>query len=248
MRSIPTRPSIDNTAKLLQQALYLEKSLGHADSAITVYRALIESSNRGLADRQLALRAQDRLRHLGVEIALRDPAIGSESSTGTTRSTGLDRVLAHVSVADTRLRSLPAKGVPQRGRATRSWAGSGTPDGWRWQLRPTQTEDPPSPSPVVAALAAGAGALRRFLGLKGLNHYIEQELRRHRPRGRSPHELLLSALLAEKEQTNCSTALRQYRELVQLDLPGGIATHLTERAQRGIVRCQSRQSARAAGS
>ena len=240
--------------RILESALHQEKGLGRADSAVVGYRRVLTLYRQRRATATAAARARARLQVLeaaGVQTALDEsPAaglpgrlsVGGAVSGVVQLAHGLQRGTASVAEPD------PGPAAPRRVRIDPLSARR------RWLERATRLQSARQPlvrnlrPDWIETIGSGIGALRAALGLRGVQYYVDMELRRRRARPFSAHEQLLSALLAEKEHKDFGGAEGRYHELVQLSLTGGIATRLSERARQGVARCQRWQRAVPAGS
>lgn len=229
-RTIPVEPVL-TAEELFERALWQDKVLGQLDSAAVGYRQVLDLYENRPGAAVAVTRAQARLQWLqaaGLADVERHVPVPLASVLRGARGLQLGQAPAADGARDT--------SGPQVQR----------PVSARQQWLATVMRDPPmatsaevqksTQTGTIARIGAGVEALRRGLGLKGLPHFIEQERRRSRPRPLSPHEQLLSALVQEKEYQNFDGALQRYRDVVQLSLSGGIATHLSERARLGAAR------------
>ena len=235
------RPTVEEAgaAELLEIALHQDKALGQIDSAAAAYSRIIELHSLRQATRETAERARMRLawlRQSGLATPDFDPLPGPPDLPGALRRV---TSLAHSlqlgglpSSVEGQTASPPAKSRVQPLDARRRWLARVVLSR-EWQP-PDDGSDEPS---ALRMIGSGIDAVRRILGLKGLLHYVEQELRRRRPRPLTAHEKLLSALVAEKEYRDFGSAIVRYRDVVQLSPNGGIATRLSERARLGVERC-----------
>lgn len=223
-RTLPVAPR-PSAEQLLEGALVQDKVLGQLDSAAAAYRRVLAEFGRGRGQAATAARARARLNWLQdaglVEVEERD-------------RTPLRQVLR--STGGLQLGQMPElpQAEPPQPRATpirQRWLASMA----RAQRHTQSAEDR---TDLAVRLGSGIDALRRGLGLKGLQHYIEQQRRRNRSRPPSAHERYLEALMYEKELQDFGGALVRYQELVQLNPSGGIATRLIERAQSGAARME----------
>lgn len=243
---------------LLEIALLQDKVLGQVDSAATAYRHIIELHRLGQARRETADRARGRLAWLGRPESS-SPASDPDSLQGRADLSG---ALLQVTALTSRLQlgnapsptSGAAMSMPQENRsnpldARRRWLAKVI------LVRQSRALEGESMQPsFLQKLGSGMDTLRKMLGLKGLLHYVEEELRRRRPRPLTAHEQLLWALAAEKEHRDFGSALGRYRDVVRLSPdpeigPGHeIAIRLAERARQGLERCAQWQRTTAAGS
>jgi hypothetical protein len=231
-------------------ALHQEKAVGQLDSAVAGYLRVIELHAQRRADRSLADRAGARLRHLRAVGGREDLANFDRRPLGNslTTSSGVARVAR-------RLQLDPTVALEVGDEMAAPLQGTGADpllERRRWLQRMLRVRTMGDPTTVddnwLAAFGRGIEAVRSSLGLRGVAHYVEDQLRRRRARQPTPHERLLLALQMEKEQRDFGGALRRYRELVQLDPDGGIATRLQERAREGAARCRDWQGATPPGS
>lgn len=180
-RDLAEKPDAE---ELLEIALLQDKALGQVDSAATAYRHIIELHRLGQARRETADRARLRLAWLGQRESS-SSALDPDPLPGRADLPG-----ALLQVTDlTRRLQLGSAPLPGSG------PGMSTPAGdmshpldarRRWLakvilVRQSQAPESVQPS-FLHTLGSGIDTLRRMLGLKGLLHYVEQELRRNRPR------------------------------------------------------------------
>ncbi|MBT6627850.1 MAG: hypothetical protein HOB49_12605 [Gemmatimonadetes bacterium] len=228
-------PRIELDAEaLLASALHQEKALGNIDSALTQYRQVLRLHSQHRATASTARRARSRLAHLESADLTARPRTGS--SVVPRRVTPLVRVARSLQIS------------PARAATTNASAGVADPFGARrrWLSRSLrlrgQTDSRASQvAPALLAIGHAAETMRSALGLRGIAAYVENQLRQSRDRSMTPHELLLAAMDLEQEHEDFDGATRRYRELVQLNLTGGIATHLNLRARLGLERCENWQ-------
>jgi len=223
--------------RLLAAALQRDKAFGHLDSAAAGYRRVLDLHRQRRATAAVAARAWSRLQRLSaLGLAEMDAAAGPGSPSAGPAAAPAARVARSLQLDP---RRLAPSGPAERGDTP-------IPDGAlearrRWLQRALRRRagqsGPPSPSGVLAAVGSAVEAVRDVLGLRGVPHYVESQLRRRRQRPLAPHEQWLLALMAEKEYGDFGGAARRYRELAQLSPNRGIATRLIERARQGAARC-----------
>lgn len=228
--------------QLLETALQQDKIRGQIDSTAASYNRILSLHRRGRAQRRTAQRAQMRL----------DWLHGSRLLTDTTGDAAGD----HQAIPDRLDLSATVRQIIdsplQLGYATNATpAAPPLSVRSRWLAKVAQLGQAgrkAAPPTVFAAVGSAMAAVRRVFGLRGLNHYIEQELRRNGPRPLTAHEQFLSALEYEKQHKDFGGALERYQDVVQLSLTGGIATRLSQRAREGVVRCERLLQTTTAGS
>ena len=254
-RPLVTRAATADAPALLASALYQEKALGNLESAAADYRRVLELYRQRRTDATTAVQARDRLRYLRESGLLPPDLVNTEPDLAGRGAGGLVRVTRRLQLAPSRgvvATAAGPAGVVTPATATGGLAGGGAGGATdplrsrrRWlnqalRLQSKVGHGPRAPSWLIA-FGSGLEAVRTALGLRGVPYYVESQLRQSRDRSMTPHERYLVALEAEKEQRDFDGAARHYRELVQLNLTGGIATRLSERARRGLERCQSWQ-------
>ena len=239
--------------ELLEMALFQDKALGQVDSATDLYRRIIELHRLGRSEPETAERACVRLTWLGRQGSL---SANTNDTDLLQERPDLLGVLPRATGLTSRLQ-LGSTRSQVTGETVRTLAGDPSQPfdaRRRWLARVMlvrQSEsvvDGSSQQPLLQMMETAIDVFRRMFGLKGLLYYVEQELRRSRPRPLSVHEQLLSALSAEKEYGNFASALGRYRDVVQLSPNGGIATRLKQRARQGMERCARWQRPTPAGS